>query len=168
MASRIAGVNESSSNERTMSRTPFRDFLALSTRARCRARAGANRVGLLDLPDVGCLKTLWTASYFELDPVTFSKAFETLGLDGAVVDEYVLSALLCDEPITLCIVEPLHLSLSHTSDLSLGGLQAPVLPPSWRGCLPGLAGKQKNPPTQPPAAGGRSTPHRDQAHGRRG
>src|SRR4029453_13009844 len=83
------------------------------------ARAGANRGGLIDLPDVGCLKTLRTASHFELDPVTFSKAFEALGLDGAVVDEYVLSALLCDEPITLRIVEPLQLSLSHTSNLSL-------------------------------------------------
>src|SRR4029450_1019540 len=153
MASRIAGVNESSSNERTMSRTPFRDFLALSTRARCRARAGANRAGLLDLPDVGCLKTLWTASYFELDPVTFSKAFETRGLDGAVVDKYVLAALLCDEPITLCIVEPLPLSLSHTSDLSLGGLQAPVLPPSWRGGAPGVAGGHKNHARASPPAG---------------
>src|SRR5262244_1617659 len=143
IASRIAGVNERSLNEQTMNETPFRAFCALSTRARRRARAGANRVGLLDLPDVGCLKTLRTASHLELDPVTFSKAFEALGLDGAVVDEYVLAALLCDEPITLRVVEPLHLSLSHTSNLSLGGLQAPVLPPSWRGCPPGLAGKQK-------------------------
>src|SRR4029450_7842453 len=143
IASRIAGVNERSSNKQSINETPFRVFCALSTRARCRARAGANRVGLLDLPDVGCLKTLRTASHFELDPVTFSEALEALGLDGAVVDENLLAALLCDEPVTLRIVEPLHLSLSHTSDLSLGGLQAPVLPPSWRGCLPGLAGKQK-------------------------
>src|SRR3989454_4310578 len=109
-----------------MREMPFSGCLrALSTRARCRARAGANREGLLDLPDVGCLKTLRTASYFELDPVTLSKALEALGLDGAVVDEHVLAALLCDEPVTLRIVEPLHLSVSHTSNLSLGGLQAP-------------------------------------------
>src|SRR3989449_4922287 len=109
-----------------MREMPFSGCLrALSTRARCRARAGANREGLLDLPDVGCLKTLRTASYFELDPVTLSKALEALGLDGAVMDEHVLAALLCDEPVTFRIVEPLHLSLSHTSNLSLGGLQAP-------------------------------------------
>src|SRR6185369_1285548 len=59
------------------------------------------------------------------------------------MDEHVLAALLRDKSISLCIVEPLYLSLSHTSDLSLGGLQAPVLPPSWRGCPPGLGGKQK-------------------------
>src|SRR4029450_7713005 len=125
IASRIAGVNERSSNKQSINETPFRVFCALSTRARCRARARVNRVGLLDLPDVGCLKTLRTASHFELDPVTFRKAFEALGLDGAGGDGSVLSALLCDEPITLGIVEPLHLSLSHTSNLSLGGLQAP-------------------------------------------
>src|SRR5262245_65668475 len=101
MASRIAGVNESSSNEQTINETPFRIFFALSTRARYRARAGANRVGLLDLPDVGCLKTLRTASHFELDPVTFSEALEALSLDGAVVDEHVLAALLSDASVTL-------------------------------------------------------------------
>ena len=82
-------------------------------------------MGYLDLPDVGCLKTLRTASDFELDPITFRKTLETLRLNGAVVDEYVLAALLRYEPIPLCIVEPLYLSLSHTSNLSLGGLQAP-------------------------------------------
>src|SRR5262249_56956745 len=100
------------------------------------------------------LKTLRTASYFELDPITFRKTLETLGLNGAVVDEYVLAALLRDKPISLCIVEPLYLSLSHTSDLSLGGLQAPVLPPSWRGYPPGLEGQQKHPANRaPPACG---------------
>src|SRR5205807_1627557 len=39
--------------------------------------------------------------------------------------------------------EPLYLSLCPTSNLSLGGLQAPVLPPSWRGYPPELEGKQK-------------------------
>src|SRR4029450_8618671 len=104
IASRIAGVNGSSVNEEAMNGVPFRAMCALSTRARCRARAGANRVGLLDLPDVGCLKPLRTASHFELDPVTFSKAFEALGLDGAVVDENVLAALLRDGAVTLRIV----------------------------------------------------------------
>src|SRR5437870_12301027 len=59
------------------------------------------------------------------------------------MDEYVLAALLRYKPISLCIVEPLYLSLSHTSNLSLGCLQAPVLPPSWRGYPPELEGKQK-------------------------
>src|SRR2546427_3485960 len=134
-----------------MREMPFSGCLrALSTRARCRARAGANREGLLDLPDVGCLKTLRTASYFELDPVTLSKALEALGLDGAVMDEHVLAALLSDEPVTFRIVEPLHLSLSHTSNLSLGGLQAPCSRHRGGGVLRDWRGKKKTPPNGRP------------------
>jgi hypothetical protein len=61
-----------------------------------------------------CLKTLRAAGHLELDPVTFGQGLEALGLDGAVVDEHVLAAFLRDEPVTLCIVEPLHLSLCHS------------------------------------------------------
>src|SRR5712691_280442 len=89
------------------------------------AGPGGSERGLLNLPDVGCLKTLRAAGDFELDLVTFGEALEALRLDGAVVDEDVLTALLRDEPVTLCVVEPLHLSCRHTSNLSLGRLQAP-------------------------------------------
>src|SRR5205823_7010050 len=84
------------------------------------------RVELADLPDVGCLKTLRASGDFDLDLVTFGEAFEALMLESAVVDEHVLAALLRDEAVPLCVVKPLHLTLCHTSDLSLGGLQAPM------------------------------------------
>src|SRR2546421_2883610 len=108
------------------------------------ARAGADGRGGLDLSDVGCLKTLGAAGHFELDPVTLGEALEAARLDGGVVDENVFATLLRDESVTLGVVEPLHLSLCHTSDLSLRGLRSPcVLPPWWRGCPPLLAGKKK-------------------------
>src|SRR5436309_10542362 len=75
---------------------------------------GSDRGEDLNLADVRCLKTLWAAGHLELDPVTFGQGLEALGLDGAVVDEDVLAAFLRDEPVTLRIVEPLHLSLCHS------------------------------------------------------
>src|SRR5713226_5419942 len=109
------------------------------------ARVGADWRGGLDLPNVGRLETLWAAGHFELHPVTLCEALEATRLDGGVVDEHVFATLLRDEPVTLGVVEPLHLSLCHTSDLSLRGLWwiPCVLPPSWRGCPPLLAGKKK-------------------------
>src|SRR5918993_2382629 len=75
--------------------------------------------GALDLPDVCGLKTLGAAGHFELNPVTLREALEATRLDGGIVDEHVFATFLRDEPVALGIVEPLHLSLCHTSDLSL-------------------------------------------------
>src|SRR5687767_12787930 len=82
---------------------------------------GSDVRGGLDLPDVGCLQTLRAAGHFELNPVTLGEALEAVRLDGGVVDEHVFATLLRDEPVALGVVEPLHLSLCHTSDLSLRG-----------------------------------------------
>src|SRR5947208_398284 len=98
-----------------------------------RERTGGN----LDLPDVSRLKTLRSAGNLELDLIAFGKALEAVGLDGAEMDEHVLATLLGDKAIPLRIVKPLHLTLSHVSVSSC------VLPPPWRGCPPGLGGKQK-------------------------
>src|SRR2546421_1838656 len=75
---------------------------------------GSDRGRTLYLADVRCLKTLGAAGHLELNPVTFGQGLEALGLDRAVVHEDVFSAFLRDEPVTLCIVEPLHLSLCHS------------------------------------------------------
>src|SRR6185295_8564328 len=97
---------------------------------------GRKRTGVeLDLPDVRCLKTLRAAGHLELDLVTFGQGLETLSLDGAVVDEDVLSAFLRDEPITLCVVEPLHLSLCHPATSLFGGLR-PLCAPAVTAGLP--------------------------------
>src|SRR5262249_17598632 len=91
-----------------------------------RARAGAKR--LADFSDVRCLKTLRAAGHLELDLVTFCQGLETLGLDGAVVDEYVLAALLRDESVPFRVVEPLDLSLCHPATSLFGGLQPQYAP----------------------------------------
>src|SRR3989441_1136407 len=114
----------------------------MSTRARWRARVGTTGAGL-DFPDVGRLKTLWAARHLELDSVALRQALEAVALDGAVVDEDVLTAVLRDEPVALRIVEPLYSTLCHTADLSLGVFSPCVLPPRWWGCRPQAGGKQK-------------------------
>src|SRR5256885_289765 len=45
--------------------------------------------------------------------VAFGERAEALGLDGGVMDEYVLPALLRDEAEPLAVVEPLHSTLRH-------------------------------------------------------
>src|SRR5438034_10259635 len=82
---------------------------------RARRGPGWKRQGQeLHLADVRCLKTLGAAGHLELDPVTFGQGLEALSLDRAVVHEDVLAALRRDEPVTLCIVQPLALSLCHS------------------------------------------------------
>src|SRR5689334_15150602 len=124
MASSIRALRRISLNERIMSSVYLSGWSGLrllpgrgtakSTRARCRARAEATGVRTLHFADVRCLKTLRAAGHFELDPVTFGQGLETLSLDGAIVNEDILATFLRDEPVTLCVVEPLHLSLCHS------------------------------------------------------
>src|SRR5438876_5654473 len=97
----------------------------------------------LDLANVRGLKALGTASHLELDLVTLGQALEALGLDRTVVNEDVFPTLLCDEPVALRIVEPLHMSLCHSRDLSWGSESPVCLPPEWRSYLPKLEGKEK-------------------------
>src|SRR5437899_7981138 len=76
-------------------------------------RGAARRAEVLYLADVRSLESLRAAGDFELDPITFSKALEALRLDGGVVHEHVLAALLRDEAEALRVVEPLHCSCCH-------------------------------------------------------
>src|SRR5262245_19757253 len=86
----------------------------------------ANRSGLAD---VGGLKSLRAARDLELHTVALGQALESGSLDGAVVDEHVLAALLRDEAESLRIVEPLHCSLCHDFPLfQFLELYAPVIP----------------------------------------
>jgi len=77
--------------------------------------------GFLCLADVGGLQALRAFGDLELDLVALGEALEALGLDGAVVDEDILTALDLDEAVTLRIVEPLDRALCHTSGSSLLG-----------------------------------------------
>src|SRR5260370_4322370 len=73
----------------------------------------------LDLADVGGLKPLGPLGDLELDLVPLDDALETLSLDGAEMHEHVLAILLGDEAVPLCVVAPLHVTLSHLSATSL-------------------------------------------------
>src|SRR5262249_55252361 len=88
-----------------------------------RARRSGSPVS--DLPDVGRLQPLRASRDLELDLISLAQALEALGLDGAVVDEDVLAALLGDEAESLRIVGPLPSSLCHARTLSSGS-SAPV------------------------------------------
>src|SRR6266571_3215964 len=79
--------------------------------ARARLRCDPSRS---DLADVLRLQPLRTLRHVELDRVTFREAPEPLGLDRREVDEHVRTRLLRDKAEALRVVEPLHLTLSHT------------------------------------------------------
>jgi hypothetical protein len=59
------------------------------------------------------LQTLLALSHLEFHTLPFGKTAEAVGLNGGVMDEYVLTALALDKTKTLGIVKPLHCSLFH-------------------------------------------------------
>ena len=91
------------------------------TARRILRRAVSVQRGDLGLADVGGLQTLRALRDFELHLVAFGQALEALRLDGAVVDEDILTTLYLDEAVTLRIVESLDRALCHTSGSSLLG-----------------------------------------------
>ncbi len=68
--------------------------------------------------DVRGLRALLTLLQIELDALALSQGLEAATLNGAEVDEHVLSAIvLGDEAEALGLVEPLHGACSH-NDIS--------------------------------------------------
>src|SRR6266705_4849130 len=67
-----------------------------------------------NLTDVLRLQTLGTLRDIEFHAVALGEAAEALGLDRREVDEHVWTRLLRDKAKALRVVEPLHLTLSHT------------------------------------------------------
>src|SRR3954454_10633649 len=74
---------------------------------------------VLGLTDVLRLQSLRSLGDVELHPLSFRERAEAVHLDGSVVDEDVLAALLRDEPETLAVVEPLDSTLRHCSTFLL-------------------------------------------------
>src|SRR5438477_511559 len=72
------------------------------------------RIARSDLADVLRLQPLWTLGDIELDVVALGEASEAFRLDRCEVDEHVWTRLLRDKAKALCVVKPLHLTLSHT------------------------------------------------------
>jgi|ERR1700679_2926394 hypothetical protein len=73
------------------------------------AQAEIGRLSRLgSLQYIGRLRTLLTLGNLKFHFVTLLKALITLGCDGTVVNKNVGTIRSSDEPITFCIVEPLH------------------------------------------------------------
>src|ERR1700682_2670515 len=78
-----------------------------------------------DRPDVLGLQALRALGHLEADLLAFGQASEALGLDGRVVAEDILAAVvLSDKAKTLRIIEPLHRTGCHVLP-SLIGRQSP-------------------------------------------
>ena len=76
----------------------------------------------LDLANVLRLQALGTLGDLELDRIALGKAPKAFGLDRREVDEHVRTRLLRDKAKALCVVKPLHFTLSHIcSDSDLWG-----------------------------------------------
>src|SRR3990170_3245787 len=69
----------------------------------------------LEQDDVRGLRALLAVDDVELHLLTFLQVAEAVGLDGAVVDEDVLTALHGDEAVALLRVEPLHGAGNHVA-----------------------------------------------------
>src|SRR5256884_6102895 len=82
---------------------------------RARGRGDAEwRGGRLDANHVRGVQPFVASLYLELHHLPFSERLEAVHLDGREVHEHVLAALLFNEAVALGIIEPLHLSLSHS------------------------------------------------------
>ena len=57
------------------------------------------------------LQSFWAFGYFELNTVAFIKRLESTALNGAVMDEDVISGIAADKTITFFVIKPLYCSL---------------------------------------------------------
>lgn len=67
----------------------------------------------LDLANVGSRRTLRTVNDLKAHPGAFGQGLEAFGLNGGVMDEYILAAVLLNKTETLSIIEPLNCTFSH-------------------------------------------------------
>src|SRR6266496_2225315 len=91
------------------------------------------RGGRLGANDVRRVQPFVASLHLELHHLPFSERLEAVHLDGREVHEHVLAALLFNEAVPLGIIEPLHLSLSHSFCLLLSH------PIPWGAVAPGPA-----------------------------
>src|SRR5262245_20512665 len=66
--------------------------------------------GYLDFGDVAGLRAFRTVNDLELHCLTFLERAEAVALNGRVVHEDIAASITLDEPIPLCVVEPLDLA----------------------------------------------------------
>src|SRR5262245_58345393 len=66
--------------------------------------------GYLDLGDVAGLRAFRAVNDLELHCLTFLERAEAVALNGRVVHEDIAASVTLDEPVPLCVVEPLDLA----------------------------------------------------------
>ena len=87
-------------------------------------RALKNQTGSVALPvvvvgselqslDVGGLQTLGALLHRKLNGLAFFQRPEAVRLDSGEVNENIFASLAADEPVALCVVEPLNGALFH-------------------------------------------------------
>src|SRR6478609_10862744 len=96
------------------------------------APTGRMRLVRSSLADVRRLQPLRALDDVELDPLPFLQGPEPVGVDGGVVDEDVLAALLGDEAEALRIIEPLHGTRRHRNYLAERREQESQQPTAYR------------------------------------
>jgi hypothetical protein len=73
------------------------------------------------LNNISSSRTLGTFDDLKSYPSTLLEGFETFGLDGSMMNEYVIATILLDKTETLSIIKPLHCSFRHLKySLALG------------------------------------------------
>jgi hypothetical protein len=72
-----------------------------------------------DFSYIGCLKTLCTFDYIELNVIPLFYALESLTGDRGKMTKDIVTILLLNKSKPLCVVEPFYFSLSHFPGLSL-------------------------------------------------
>jgi hypothetical protein len=85
----------------------------------------------LRLGHILSLRTLLTLNDFKLHVVTLLQALIALGLDGAVVDEYIGPVVAADKTKALCIVEPFHFTFDSHFSCSTGRAHKAFAQPSF-------------------------------------
>jgi len=76
--------------------------------------------GVLDARDVRRVEALCTRLDLELDFLTLGECLEAVHADRGKVHEDVLATFLFNEPVPLCVIEPLHFPSGHASCLLRG------------------------------------------------
>jgi len=92
-------------------------------RATSRSRSLTNVPGknlqvlVLEFLDVLGFEASMILFHLKAHTVTFSKALESRHINGRIMDKYIPTIVLTDEPKSFLFTKPLYRSLGHTFDL---------------------------------------------------
>jgi hypothetical protein len=106
-----------------------------------RTAAYGGGIHTLDTNHFGGLQPLGPLRNFEFDVVALIKRTEAIAIDGAVMDENLLSVVHCDEAVALFWAEPLDNSADHFPPKTSMRETKLTVRCSFRGRMTGHAGR---------------------------